>query len=168
MKPLDKVPNLSVDLINDTKWELSSQKPESFTMLVFYRGLHCPVCKIYLEELTSKLDDFEERGVNVIAISANTKELAQKTADEWDISTLPLGYGLSKEEARKWGLYISSAIADKEPETFFEPGLFLVKPDQTLYACSVQSMPFARPDFDDILDAIDFVKKKDYPPRGVE
>jgi hypothetical protein len=27
-------------------------------------------------------------------------------------------------------------------------------------------MPFARPDWDDILDAIDYVGKNDYPARG--
>ncbi|QLE02597.1 AhpC/TSA family protein [Galbibacter sp. BG1] len=167
MKPTEKVPNLKLDLINDTKWELAAQEVEQFTMIVFYRGLHCPVCKTYLEELSKKLEDFSSRGVNVIAISGNTEELAKKTAEEWDIPQLPVGYGMSMDEARKWDLYISTAISDKEPDTFFEPGLFLIKPDQTLYACSVQSMPFARPDFDDILNAIDFIKKKDYPPRGV-
>jgi hypothetical protein len=41
-----------------------------------------------------------------------------------------------------------------------------IKPDQTLYASSVATMPFARPHFKEILAAIDFIVEKDYPARG--
>ncbi|HIE89539.1 MAG TPA: AhpC/TSA family protein, partial [Gammaproteobacteria bacterium] len=54
----------------------------------------------------------------------------------------------------------------EEPSLFVEPGIFLVRPDQTLYFATVQTMPFARPSFGDILKAIDFVIAKDYPARG--
>ena len=33
-------------------------------------------------------------------------------------------------------------------------------------APAVQTMPFARPQFADLLTAIDFVTEKNYPPRG--
>ncbi|MCF8714410.1 AhpC/TSA family protein [Joostella atrarenae] len=164
--PTKKVPNLKVALTNGDQWELSSQLGENFTMIVYYRGLHCPVCKNYLEDLAKKLEDFKERGVNVIAVSANTKELAIETTEKWRIPGLTLGYGMSIEEAREWGLYVSNGISDKEPKTFFEPGLFLILPDQTLYACSLQSMPFARPEFKDVLNAISYVNKTGYPARG--
>ena len=42
----------------------------------------------------------------------------------------------------------------------------MVRPDQTLYFASVQTMPFARPAFGDILKALDFVIAKNYPARG--
>jgi hypothetical protein len=54
----------------------------------------------------------------------------------------------------------------EEPALFAEPGIFLVRPDGTLYFGTVQTMPFARPHFADILPAIDFVVKNDYPARG--
>ncbi|MFC6269202.1 peroxiredoxin-like family protein [Frigoriflavimonas asaccharolytica] len=166
IKPTEQFPNLRINLINDTVWELEKQDPESFTLLVFYRGYHCPVCRKQLTELKSKLGDFTERGVNVIAISMNDEELAKKTGEEWKTDSLPIGYGLVEETARSLGLYISNGISDKEPAIFSEPGLFLVKKDGTLYCSSIQTMPFARPAFDDLLGAIDFVKSKDYPARG--
>ena len=49
---------------------------------------------------------------------------------------------------------------------FAEPGLFLIRPDLTLYAASVQTMPFARPAFADVLNAVEFVTKNNYPARG--
>lgn len=47
-----------------------------------------------------------------------------------------------------------------------EPAIYLVRPDVTLYFGSVQTMPFARPHFADILGAIDMVVAKSYPARG--
>ena len=44
--------------------------------------------------------------------------------------------------------------------------MFLVRPDGTLYAASIQSMPFARPSFADVAQAIAFVAEKNYPARG--
>ena len=165
IKPREKTPDLTINLVNDTQWKLSDQNPENFTMIIFYRGIHCPICKKYLEELQNKISKFTDKGVNMIAISGDTKEIAKKTYDEWDIADIPVGFELPMDEARKWGLFISKGIK-KEPETFSEPGLFLIKPDQTLYCASLQTMPFARPEFDDVLGAIDFVLKEDYPARG--
>lgn len=166
IKPKTTVPDITLPLINDTQWTLSEQRADSFTMLVFYRGLHCPICKSYLEELAKKLNDFSTRGVHVIGISCDTEERAKKAGADWNIPELPIGYRLSMDTAREWGLYISESISDKEPEQFSEPGIFLVKPDRSLYASAIQSMPFARPGWDDILSAIDFVNKKGYPARG--
>ena len=51
IKPREKTLELEIDLVNNTKWKLSEQSPENFTMIIFYRGKHCPVCKSQLEEL---------------------------------------------------------------------------------------------------------------------
>ena len=42
-------------------------------------------------------------------------------------------------------------------------GVFLIRPDQTLYAASIQTVPFARPHFDEILGAVQYVSKNNYP-----
>lgn len=38
--------------------------------------------------------------------------------------------------------------------------------DGTLYYGAVQTMPFARPHFDELLVALDFALDKNYPARG--
>lgn len=164
--PKTQVPALEVPLINSTNWKLSEQSPDNFTLIIFYRGLHCPVCKMQLEALVKRLDDFTERGINLIAISADSEKRAKKAGVEWDIASLPIGYNLSLEKAAEYGLFISKGISDKEPDHFAEPGLFLIKPDGTLFFSSVQSMPFARPQVGDILNGIDYIMKEGYPPRG--
>jgi hypothetical protein len=82
-----------------------------------------------------------------------------------------MGHSLPLAQAREWGLYISTSrgmtsIGIEEPARFSEPGVFLVRPDGTLYYGAVQTMPFARPHFDELLAAIDFALAKDYPARG--
>jgi len=171
LKPRTKTPELEIDTLAGGKWRLSDQKPENFTMIVAYRGLHCPICRPYLAELDRNIDEFKKRGVEVIAISSDSKQRAQTAKDEWRLENTPIGYGLSMAVAREWGLYVSTSIGKTssgvvEPDQFSEPGLFLVKPDQTLYASSIATMPFARPHFKDILAAVDVVIAKNYPARG--
>lgn len=165
IKPRTKTPDLSIDLVNDTKWNLSDQKPENFTLLVVYRGKHCPICKKYLQTIQKHLDQFSEKGVNVIAISSDSEKRAKETYNDWDVEDLPIGYEFPIEEARAWGLYISKGIK-KEPEEFIEPALFIIRPDQTLYAASIQTMPFARPEIEALLKSIDFILEEEYPARG--
>lgn len=166
MKPREKAPNLKINLVNGTQWSLEEQNPENFTLVLFYRGKHCPVCKMQLKDLERKMEDFSSRGVNVIAISVNTEEVAKETHENWDLKNVPLGYGLSVEEGREWGLFISNAISEKEPDQFVEPGIFLLDKEGKVYWESIQSMPFGRPDFKDVLNGIDYILKEGYPARG--
>ena len=166
LKTQQNVPTLELDLVNDTRWSLQEQTPENFTLLVFYRGLHCPVCKKYLQNLQDRIEAFTARGINLIAISSDSEKKAKTAYSEWEVKDLPIGYGYPIEEARKWGLYISKGIKEEEPEIFIEPGLFLIRPDGTLYSASIQSMPFARPEFESLLKGIDYVLEHDYPARG--
>ncbi|HHO54835.1 MAG TPA: redoxin domain-containing protein, partial [Trueperaceae bacterium] len=131
----------------------------------------CPVCRSQLSGLKRNLDKFAELGVNVIAISSDNKERAIDTHAAWKLAELRLAYGLSLEEARNWGLFISKGIGEtsigiEEPDYFSEPGIFLIRPDQSLYFSTIQTMPFARPQWADVLNAIKVVLKKDYPARG--
>ena len=169
--PRTQAPDLNVATVGGGSWKLADSHPQNFTLVVFYRGLHCPICRKQLTDLQDKLAEFDKRGVTVIAVSSDDGVRAARTAEDWKLDKLTLGYGLSLENARQWGLYVSAgrgktSIGIEEPALFSEPGLFLIKPDNTVYFASVQTMPFARPQFAEILGAIDFVLAKDYPARG--
>ncbi len=171
LKPRQSVPQLTVTTVPGEAWSLYDQTAENFIMLAFYRGLHCPICKRYLSDLNRKVAEFEKRGVTVLALSSDTEARARQTKAEWGLDNVPLAYGLPIETAREWGLYISTgrgktSMGVEEPDIFSEPGLFLVRPDMTLYASIVQTMPFARPYFAEVLSALDYILKNDYPARG--
>lgn len=86
-------------------------------------------------------------------------------ADKLKAPKLRMGFDLGLASARAWGLYISTSrgvtsIGIEEPALFSEPGVFIVRPDGTLYHGAVQTKPFARPHFDELLGALDFALAK--------
>jgi peroxiredoxin len=169
--PRRPVPPLSFQTVAGTRWVLAERGAERFVLIVFYRGLHCAICRTYISELDKLHGEFTERGVDVIAVSADTKERARRAQEEWGLRNLTIGYGLELQTAYRWGLYVSSSRGKtstgvEEPARFSEPGAFLVRPDGTLYWASVQTAPFARPHLRDIIGAIDFAIAKNYPARG--
>jgi peroxiredoxin len=171
LMPRQPVPALRVPTLTHGSFDLAADAAPRFTMVVFYRGLHCPICLKYLLELGRLQADFEQRGVKLIAVSSDNRERAQAMADKLDAPGLRMGHDLALANAREWGLYISTSrgktsIGIDEPALFSEPGVFIVRPDGTLYYGAVQTMPFARPHFDELLAAIDFAIAKDYPARG--
>jgi alkyl hydroperoxide reductase subunit AhpC len=114
---------------------------------------------------------FSKQGVTPIAISTDNTERACAAEATWRLEDLCVAYGLSLLQAREWGLYVSrgcghSSLGIEEPPMFVEPALFLVRPDRTLYYASVQSMPFGRPCFEEMLRGIEKAVARDYPARG--
>ena len=155
------------------KWSLATEKSEKLTLLAFYRGAFCPVCRVWLADLDKLVPEFKKRGVSVIALSCDKKDSAEKSVAEWGIKNLRVGYRLSIEDARKAGLYISEgrgvnpASGQKEPMLFCEPGLMLVTPAGELYAAWLQSTPYARVHPSEVLTAVDNFISRDIPdPRG--
>jgi peroxiredoxin len=47
-------------------------------MGVFYRGLHCPVCRRYTSELNGMIEEFDKRGVSTVITSTDSKERAEQ------------------------------------------------------------------------------------------
>ncbi|WP_417616033.1 peroxiredoxin-like family protein [Parasphingorhabdus sp.] len=165
--PAKAVPDFTIPMTDGGKFQLSQRLGDNFTLLLFYRGMHCPICKMQLRDLQRHLGDFAKRGITVVAISMDSKDRAQASAEEWGVDDLMIGYDLGEGLARDLGLYISSGRpGGTEPSIFSEPALLLVKPDQTLYFASVQSMPFTRPSLEQLLQGIDYAIESGYPARG--
>jgi len=164
--PGDHAPALKVSTLAGPTLDLGVVTPKSFSVVFFYRGVHCPICKSQMEELAVKLPDFDALGIEVHAVSMDSAEQAKRQSDEWKIADLPVGYGLSEESARAWGLFISTKAKDPEPDLFAEPGIAVVYPDGRIYALYLQNVLFARPRLDDLLGGLKFVLANDYPVRG--
>ncbi len=169
--PRQPVPDLVLDTVTHGRFDLAAEASDRGTMICVYRGLHCPICATYLRGLEKLVPEFEKRGYGTIAVSSDDAERARAFADKIGAEKLRIGYGMPIEEARRWGLYISTGIGKtsagvEEPPLFPEPGLFIVNADRTLYCASIQTMPFARPHFEDVLQALDFIIARDYPARG--
>lgn len=161
-------PALEVQTLEGQAWKLADQKPQNYTMIVFYRGLHCPLCATQLTEIEQKLAELANLGIQAIAISGDTEAKAQQAQQDWQLQHLKIGYGLSPEAMRRWGLYLSRGAYENEPELFNEPAIFLVKPCGTIAGAIINSTPFARPHLADLMGGIDYILKNNYPIRGTE
>lgn len=169
--PRQQVPALALETLSHGHFDIHKDKGDFGTLVVFYRGLHCPVCATYLKELARLTADFESRGVKTVAISSDGEERTRQMAEKVGSDTLRFAHSLSLPVAKEWGLYVSTSrgttsIGIEEPALFSEPGVFLVRGNGELYFASVQTMPFVRPHFQEMVGALDFVQKNDYPGRG--
>ncbi len=165
--PREPAPTLDLPLVGGGRWRLSDQEPVAFTLVVFYRGLHCPKCKDQLVELDAKLDALADVGVtHVVAVSGDDADRAQRAVTEWGLGRLSVAHDLSQDSMRDWGLFVSKGVKEPEPDVFSEPGMFLVATDGTVYSAHVQSMPFARPHLDNLVNAIRWIRENEYPARG--
>lgn len=169
--PRQPAPALSLPLAGGGRFTLNDPAPERFTLLVFYRGLHCPICSRTLGELEARLPAFAALGTAAVAISSDDAERGEAAKARWKLPNLPVAHSLPLAEARRSGLFVSTSrgvtsAGIVEPDQFSEPGLFLIRPDGTVYFATVQTMPFARPRFEDILPALSFVIETGYPARG--
>jgi peroxiredoxin len=166
MKPGTLAPKLNIHTTDKKEWSLHSTEPSKFSLIVFYRGLHCPICEKQLKSLSKLLSKFKKQGVDdIIAISGDTEEKALKAVEDWDLKDLRVGHSQSLKSMSEWGLFLSKSIKDVEPKYFGEPGLFLVDKDKKLFYCSTNSMPFARPSVEDLLGGLEHINDG-YPRRG--
>lgn len=163
--PGTPAPSLSLPLAGGGSYTLADQTPGAATMVIFYRGLHCPVCETYLGKVKEKAAAFAEAGMPIVLVSMDGQERAEKAKADWGLDDIPVAYGLSEAQARDWGLYISTSIKEVEPHVFSEPGTFWVLPDGALYLIDIASMPFARPDLDILLSKVVAIGNG-YPARG--
>lgn len=169
--PREIVPALTLPTLDHGTFDVLNDNSERGTVICFYRGLHCPICANYLNELEKRTADFAERGVKTIAISSDGQQRTRDMADKLGVRDLRFAYDLPLDKARQWGLFISTgrgktSIGIEEPALFSEPALFMVQPDGKLYYASVQTMPFVRPHFSELVSALDFAIEKNYPARG--
>ena len=136
------------------------------TVLNVYRGLHCPRCKAQLADFTQNRPAFAAAGIKVVSISTDPADRAEQSVAEWGLGDMPVGYGLTIEQARGLGLFISEAIREGETAFFAESALFLIAEDGTLWGSAINTFPFMRPTAAMILDAAETRRARNYPPRG--
>ena len=136
-----------------------------WTLLIVYRGRHCPKCKIYLNKLQAMLPAWTAT-LDVVVVSADTREKAQADKSEFGWS-FDLCYGLKEPQMRALGLYVSDPLSEAETTArFAEPGTFAIRPDGTLMLVDISNGPAARPDLDVLLGGMQFNIDNDRPTRG--
>ncbi len=134
-------------------------------LVVAYRGVHCPMCTRYLNELEPLVGQLHELGVDVLAVSGDSLEQVEHHRRQLEVS-FPLYHGLTVEQMEALGLYVSDPRPGETDHRFGEPGLFVVDPEGRIQIVDVSNNPFARPELSIIVKGIRWMQKENYPIRG--
>ena len=162
--PGTSFPDLAFDLVDGGRWTIDPHA--TMTIVDLYRGLHCPRCKAHLEAVAALMPKLDALGARFVAVSMDPRDRAEGARRDWDVGDMAIGYGLSREDARRMGAYLSRSIREGETDVFAEPAVVYVRPDGTVYGAIYGTFPFVRPRADDMLEVIEIVTSRDYPPRG--
>ncbi|ASJ70856.1 peroxiredoxin-like family protein [Granulosicoccus antarcticus] len=167
--PGNTFPAMQVPNINGGTLSLGSAKaPHDWQLVIVYRGKHCPLCSRFLSELNESLSSFNELGVDVVAVSADSQDKAQAQVEPLQLQ-FEVGYGLTIEQMQALGLFISHPRSAEEADRpFAEPGAFIVNESGQVQITSISNVPFIRPHLPSLLAGLGFIRdpKNNYPIRG--
>lgn len=142
------------------------QKKDNWQLVFIYRGQHCPVCKQYLTKLESLKDQFLATKAEIVAVSGDPEEKAVAMVESNGL-TYPVAYGLSIEQMKELGLYISHPRSPQETDRpFAEPGMFAVNTEGKVQLIDISNTPFNRSDLVELVETVEWVQENDYPIRG--
>ncbi|MCV5745893.1 redoxin domain-containing protein, partial [Escherichia coli] len=68
-----------------------------------YRGKHCPLCTKYLNEIETYKQTFSDAGVDILAVSGDSKQQLEQHLEKLDIS-FPIAYGLTEQQMKTLGV----------------------------------------------------------------
>jgi peroxiredoxin len=161
------LPKFTLPLISGGEVTLGQPEKKGHWQVVFiYRGLHCPVCKKYLTKIESLKDKFPATKTEIVAVSGDPQSKAKEMAEAAGV-TFPVAYGLSINQMKELGLYISHPRSPKETDQPFpEPGMFAVNPEGKIQLIDISNTPFNRSDPDELVDTLKWIQENDYPIRG--
>lgn len=160
-------PEIQVTGLDGNSVDLGARK-DGWKLVVVYRGKHCPLCTRYLNELQQHAAALADNGIDVTAVSADTREQLLDHSDKLEID-FPIYYGLSIEQMQLLGLYISRPRSAQETDhPFAEPGLFVINHDGLLQLVDISNGPFSRPELATLVGGIGWIKDphNHYPIRG--
>ncbi|KAL4437183.1 hypothetical protein ABPG75_004322 [Micractinium tetrahymenae] len=179
LKPGIALPHVTLPTTEGGRVEVGAPTGR-WQLVVVYRGKHDPLCVTYLAALQHLMPEFEELSCDVVAVSADTRGKACSFVDDLRGAVLAVSpdtragrigfkvaYGLTEDQMRRWGLYISRPLGPEESINLFsEPALFLINPAGLLHVMVYSNASFARPDLKQIVQGIKMVQDRKQPIRG--
>ncbi|MGL6260901.1 peroxiredoxin family protein [Vibrio sp. WXL210] len=169
LKAGDQFPSIEATLLDGSLVQLGKpNSPATWQAVFVYRGRHCPLCTRYLNELASYKQAFADAGVDIIAVSADSKTQLESHLEKLEIN-FPIAYGLTEAQLKTLGVYISIPRSEKETDhNFAEPGLFIVNEEGNLHVVDISNNPFVRPELGALTRGLAWIRDPDnhYPIRG--
>ncbi|MCF2947108.1 AhpC/TSA family protein [Paraglaciecola aquimarina] len=170
IKPGDNFPEFFVKSKDNLDTPLTRTSPAAgdWQMVVVYRGVHCPKCAEYLNELNALQEKYNNANIDIVAVSGDSVgQLNRFLKEKVDDLKFEVLAGLSEDQMSELGLYISSPRNPEETNHLFpEPCVLVINPENKLHIIDKSNAPFSRPDLEKLLNGIKFIQGNDYPIRG--
>nr|WP_299205779.1 peroxiredoxin-like family protein [uncultured Tateyamaria sp.] len=168
--PGERFPGIEVPKLGGGSLRLGvPSKGYDWQMIVVYRGKHCPICTRYLGEINEVAAALKELSIEVVAVSSDSAARAKDQIGGVS-PDFSVGYGLSIEDMKALGLYISSPRHGIDVEgPFAEPGLFVVNEDRELRMVDISNVPFLRPQMPSLVRGLRFMRgmTEPFPANGI-
>lgn len=162
-------PEIKAPLLNgEVKTLATPENGLDWKMIVVYRGRHCPLCTRYLNHLQGMKDTLAQTGVDLIAVSGDSKAQLESHLEQLDVD-FPIAYGLTLEQMKELGLFISDPRSPQETDhPFAEPGLFVVNSQGKVQVADISNNPFVRPELKSLVNGLAWIRnpENNYPIRG--
>ncbi|MEM0514678.1 redoxin domain-containing protein [Pseudoalteromonas sp. YIC-827] len=170
LHPGSGFPTMSATLLDGKQVTLGKPANEAdWQLVVVYRGRHCPLCTRYLNNLEQFKDELLNTGVDIIAVSGDSKAQLQDHLVQLDVS-FPLAYGLTLEQMEELGVYISDPRSPQETDhSFAEPALFVINAEGKIQVVDISNNPFVRPELSALVSGLKWIRdpQNNYPIRGM-
>lgn len=162
-------PAMSARSLDGSKVDLGTPSGGAdWRMIVVYRGKHCPLCTRYLNKLEEFRPQLRDIGVDLVAVSADSKAQLEAHMSKLDVS-FPVLYGLTVQQMQQLGVYISHPRSPQETDhPFAEPAVFVVNDEGRVQVVDLSNNPFVRPELDKLVSGLAWIRDpdNDYPIRG--
>eukprot|EP01129_Flabellula_baltica_P014888 TRINITY_DN727_c0_g1_i1.p1 TRINITY_DN727_c0_g1~~TRINITY_DN727_c0_g1_i1.p1 ORF type:complete len:192 (-),score=20.46 TRINITY_DN727_c0_g1_i1:41-571(-) len=158
------VQTLSGETINLTAPADSNAQKQ---IVFFYRGQHCPLCTQFLININEQVESFRSIGYHVVAVSGDSEDQVKKHVEDKSID-FTICYGLTYDQMKELGLYVSDVWHNETDHPFNEPAMMVVDRESKLLLIDVANHPAVRPDLQTLVYALTGLEThvKNYPIRG--
>ena len=86
-------------LLGGDKITLHQAASNRYQLVIYYRGLHCPVCIKYLTALNGMVDEFNAAGIDVVAASCDPQAKTDAIKTQNKLDKITFAYDLPLEKA---------------------------------------------------------------------
>lgn len=145
----DKLPRITLKLIDGSELSLPEQLPGRYLALLFYRGTWCPYCQRQLTSYQDHIEGLESLGVTVLAASVDPIEPVKEMVEALGL-TYPVAYGVSDEDVAD----LDPWFADDHHGHYIQPMELLVLRGGVLFGAMYASGPIGRMAVDEVLNAV--------------
>jgi peroxiredoxin len=149
LKQADKLPPITLRLIDGGTLSLPDDLPDRYLALLFYRGTWCPYCRRQLQSYQEQLEELGSLGVTVLAASSDPLEPVQEMVQNLGL-TFPVAYGVTDADVADFEPW----FGDDNHGHYIQPMELLVLRGGTIFGAMYASGPVGRMGVDEVLNSV--------------